>query len=262
MEKHAATLFDTHVHLDAPPLFRDLALQIDRARKCLVQGFLLPGIRPEGWPNLLAIADATVGALAAPGIHPGFAAAWNEEAETELAKLLVHPGVVAVGEIGLDGLLPSPSMAVQEVAFRGQLRLAAAAELPVLIHCRRATGRIFDILKEERAGKVGGILHAFSGSLETAHRAIDLGFVLGIGGPLTYPNARRLPEVLNQIPAEAIVLETDAPDLPPHPHRGETNRPEYLVLVARKVAEIRGWSLQETARITTTNARRILKIGD
>jgi TatD DNase family protein len=107
---------------------------------------------------------------------------------------------------------------------------------------------------------VGGIFHAFSGSLETALQGIRLGFAIGVGGTVTYPNARRLPGVVQRVPEEWIVLETDAPDLPPHPHRGEVNRPAWLPLVAQRIAEIRGWSEVETARITTANAKRILKI--
>jgi TatD DNase family protein len=105
------------------------------------------------------------------------------------------------------------------------------------------------------------MFHAFSGSLETALDGIRLGFAIGIGGTVTYPNARRLPEVVKMVPAEWLVIETDAPDLAPHPHRGETNRPAWLPLVARRVAELRGWSEAEMARITTENARRILKIA-
>jgi TatD DNase family protein len=168
----------------------------------------------------------------------------------------------AVGEIGLDALIDSPDLEVQERAFRSQLRLAVEAQLPVLIHCRRATGRLLDILREEKSQRVGGIFHAFSGSIETAMEAIRLGFVLGFGGPLTYPNARRILEVLRQVPKDAIVLETDAPDMSPHPHRGEPNAPANLPFIARRVAEVRGWSEEETARVTTENARRILKAGD
>jgi TatD DNase family protein len=132
---------------------------------------------------------------------------------------------------------------VQEQAFRAQLRLAIAAGRPVLIHCRQAAGRLLQILREEGAERVGGIFHAFSGSLETARQGIRLGFAIGVGGTLTYPNARRLPEVVREVPAEWLVLETDAPDLAPHPHRGEVNRPAWLPLIARQVAELRRWSV-------------------
>lgn len=254
-------LFDTHVHLDASPLLENLDHEIRRARRVGIGYFLIPGVYRDGWPQLLSVARAVPGALAAPGLHPLAAAEWNEEAAAELADLCSDKLTVAVGEVGLDALIDSPGMEMQERAFRGQLRLAIEAELPVLIHCRRAAGKLLEILRQEQAWRIGGILHSFSGSLETAREAIHLGFVLGFGGPLTYPNARKIPDVLRQLPKEAIVLETDAPDLPPHPRRGEANSPANLPLIVRRVADVRGWSEEETARITTANAERVLKIG-
>lgn len=232
---------------------------MELADRAGVGSFVVPGVRREGWPGLLRLTGSLKGGWAAPGLHPQAADQWNEEAAHELRQCLQAERTIAVGEIGLDRLLPFPPPAIQETAFRGQLRLAAAAALPVLIHCRHAAGRLLAILAEEDF-PYGGILHAFSGSAETARLAVERGFVIGFAGPVTYPNARRAPEVLRQLPAEAIVLETDAPDLPPHPHRGESNRPAWLPLIAARVAEIRGWSLEETARITTGNARRILKM--
>lgn len=259
--KPPGAFFDTHVHLDADPLHENLDREVRRARQVGVGHFLLPGVRREGWQRVLSVARAVPGALVAPGLHPLAAEEWNEEAAAALTDLFSDPLTVAVGEIGLDALIDSPAMEAQELAFRGQLRLAVEAGLPVLIHCRRATGKLFDILRQEEAQRIGGILHAFSGSIETAREAVRLGFVLGFGGPLTYPNARRIPEVLRQVPEEAIVLETDAPDLSPHPHRGDANSPANLPLIARRVAEVRGWSEEETARITTANAERVLKIS-
>jgi len=262
MREAAAQLFDTHVHLDAPPLGGGLEATLLSARQAGVSRFLVPGVERAGWPGILAIARERPGVYAAPGLHPLAAGEWSPAAADELAALLAEPAVVAVGEIGLDHLLPAPSAERQEEVFRAQLRLAVAARRPVLIHCRRATERLLRILREEGAERVGGILHAFSGSLETARAAIRLNFALGIGAAVTYLNARRLLEVVKALPAEALVLETDAPDLAPHPHRGEENRPAWLPLVARRVAELRGWSEEETARITTENAMRILKIRD
>jgi TatD DNase family protein len=261
MRDAAPLLFDTHVHLDASPLAEDLAEEVRRARREGVGYFVVPGVDRAAWRRVLGVAQTVSGVWAAPGLHPLAAGEWCPECEGELQRLLVEPKVVAIGEIGLDALLPAPSLAVQEQVFRTQLRLAIATDRPVLIHCRQATERLLRILQEEGAKQVGGIIHAFSGSLETALQGIRLGFAVGVGGTVTYPNARRLPEVVRELPAEWIVLETDAPDLPPHPHRGEVNRPAWLPLVAQRVAEIRGWSEAETAHITTENAKRILKIS-
>ena len=131
--------------------------------------------------------------------------------------------------------------------------------MPIVIHCRKMPGRLLMILEEEGAGQVGGIMHAFSGSRQTAEKAMQLGFVLSFGGAITYPEARRAIEVLAHLPDEAIVIETDAPDMAPHPHRGQVNQPAWLELVLARLAEIRGWSRDEAADITSANARRILK---
>jgi TatD DNase family protein len=196
---------------------------------------------------------------AAPGLHPQAASQWDPAAAAELLSLVENPEVVAIGEIGLDTLVPI-AMEIQERAFREQVRIAVQAGLPVLIHGRKTPARLLALLTEEKASQVGGIFHSFSGSLQTALAAITLGFAIGFAGPVTYPNARRPLEVLAGIPAEWIVLETDAPDLPPHPHRSGDNHPAHLPLIARKVGELRGWSLEETARLTTENALRVLRM--
>lgn len=254
-------LIDTHVHLDASPLAEAIEDEVRQARLEGVRGFVIPGVDRQGWRRLPEIAQAVSGAWAAPGLHPLAAGEWNGEAQRELGRLLAEPSVVAIGEIGLDTLIAQPSLELQEKAFRAQLRLAIEADRPVLIHCRRAAGRLLEILREEKAERIGGIFHAFSGSAETAMEGIKLGFAIGIGGTVTYPNARRAIEVVKEVSAEWLVLETDAPDLAPHPHRGEANRPAWLPLIAQKVADIRGWSLEETARVTTQNAKRVLKIS-
>jgi len=250
-------LIDSHVHLDACP-----AEALDEARRAGVAGFVVPGVHAVDWPALLRLARANRQVYAAPGLHPLAATEWAPACEQKLAALLEFPEVVAVGEIGLDRLLAAPALEVQRLALRAQLRLAVAAGKPVLIHCRKAYGELLSLLIEEHAERVGGILHAFGGSLETARTAVDLGFAIGFGGTLTWPGARRAAEVLADLPQEAIVLESDAPDLAPHPHRGEANRPAWLPLIAAAVARIRGWSLAETAVITTRNTCRILGLGE
>lgn len=251
-------LFDTHIHLDR---LSNLQLEVEAAREYGINRFLLPGVRPEAWPLLMQTVSSIAGAFAAPGVHPLAAREWNSVTQEQLLHYLQRPDSVAVGEIGLDALIEIP-LELQETVLREQLRIAINCGLPVVLHCRRATGRLLQILQQERADRVGGILHAFSGSAETAREAIRLGFALAIGGPATYPEAKRSPEVIRRLPAEWIVLETDAPDLAPHPHRGETNRPVWLQYVHQKLAELRGWTLEETAAITTENARRVLRLQE
>ncbi len=253
-----SVFFDTHVHLDRLPADLDPATEVERARLHGIQRFLVPGVEPRHWQRLLELARTLPGCLAAPGVHPLAADRWDQEIADQLKTGLTHKRVVAIGEIGLDGTLSSPTLATQEQALRGQLRLAREAGLPVLLHCRNATGRLLEILHEENAGDIGGIWHAFSGSIETALAAIKLNFALAFGGSLTWPGARRGPEVLRDLPPESIVLESDAPDMAPHPHRGTVNRPAYLIFIAQQVAEIRGWSREQTAQITSANACRVL----
>ncbi|PLY11955.1 MAG: TatD family deoxyribonuclease, partial [Desulfuromonas sp.] len=250
---------DTHVHLDAcPPC--DEAL--NAAREVGVRGFIVPGIESANWPRLLQLAETHPDVYAAPGLHPRAAAEWSPELGSALEQCLRHPRTVAVGEIGLDRLLEGPPLPLQKETLRKQLRIAISAGKPVLIHCRKAYGDLLQILIEEGVERVGGILHAYGGSLETARSAIDLGFAIAFGGVLTWPDVRRAPEVLCGIPEEAIVLESDAPDMAPHPHRGKRNQPCWLPLIAARVATLRGWSLEHTAEVSGRNARRILGLDD
>lgn len=243
---------DTHIHLTA---LRSLAA----ARAVGVGIFVVPAIAPDSWNEQLETVATIPAAWAALGVHPQAAPQWDQDCAARLHELLAHERVVALGEIGLDATLDIPAL-VQEEALRAQLRIAVARNLPVLVHCRRAYGRLLQIFDEEGAAQVGGILHAFSGSLETARAAVSRNFTISFAGPLTWSGVRRAPQVLAALPATAIVIETDAPDLAPEPHRGEENRPEYLPLIGAEVARVRGWSVAETARITTANACRVLRL--
>jgi len=249
-------LVDTHVHLDYFSSPAEAALQ---AGKNGVKHLIIPGVSSESWPAILTAAETIPGVWAAPGVHPQTAGPWTPQLEKQLRDAARHPKVVAIGEVGLDTQVTA-SADDQENNLRQMIGLACEFHLPLLLHVRRATGRTLTILREEGAQQVGGIFHAFSGSLQTAHQLIDLGFALGVGGIVTFPEARRLPEVVKQVPADCLVLETDAPDMTPHPHRGTRNHPALLPLIARQVARLRNWSFEETAEITTRNAMRILTL--
>ena len=258
MKDAAPLLFDTHVHLDAASFAESLDSEVRCARQAGVGGFVVPGVDRTGWRRILGVARTVAGAWAAPGLHPLAAGEWCLACERDLQQLLDEPQVIAIGEIGLDTLLPSPSQAEQEPVLRAQLRLAIAADLPVLIHCRRATGRLLEILREEEARRVGGIFHAFSGSIETALQGIRLGFAIGVGGTVTYPEARRLPEVVQKLPAEWLVLETDAPDIPPAWAQGRRNVPANLARYAALLARLRGISVDEVVDTTGRNVCEVL----
>ncbi|MGW8312508.1 MAG: TatD family hydrolase [Desulfuromonadales bacterium] len=247
---------DTHIHLD---FLESLERQLDEARKAGVGGWVIPGTSCDRWPQLMATAERFEDVYAAPGIHPQSSEQFQKDDFETLRSLLRHPKTVAVGEVGLDRQVES-SWQVQEQVFIQMLRLAREMDKPLLIHARRCTGRILELMQQEGARHVGGIFHAFSGSLETARKIIDMNFALGIGGVVTYATARRLPAIVKAVPEHALVLETDAPDLTPEPFRGQPNRPAYLELVAARVGSLRGWSSQQTLRITTANACRVLKL--
>ena len=251
------SMIDTHIHLD---FFEDPKSIAAEARQANVENLIVPGVSAENWQKLLTLAETIPGVWAAPGLHPQQAVPWSDDLERQFSKILRHPRVVAIGEIGLDKQA-KPAMELQEEVFRRMIGLAVAHKRPLLLHVRQATGRVLQILAEEKAARVGGVWHAFSGSTETACRLFDLGFAIGIGGIVTFPEAKRLPEVVPQAPNDLLVLETDAPDLSPHPHRGTQNRPAYLPLIARKVAQLRDWTLEETVAVTSRNASRIFGLS-
>jgi TatD DNase family protein len=249
---------DTHCHLDDPALFDRLPYVIGNARRAGVDRFVVPGVGPDGWGKIAALADAREAIFPAFGLHPMHADLYGEAVMTNLARYAME--AVAIGEIGLDYLLPEVPRKLQLTAFRGQLQLAVNMGLPLLIHCRRAFQDLLRIMREEHAEKVGGIMHAFSGSPETARECIRLGFAISVAGPVTYLNAVRPLDLVRSIPLEHLVLETDAPDMPPEPYRGKANEPAYLVETARKVAEIKAVGLTELAEATNRNAERIIRL--
>lgn len=167
------------------------------------------------------------------------------------------PDIVAIGEIGLDYSEGMPPRELQQEVFRAQLRMAGEAGIPVIIHCRKAFADTLRILFEEKSDKCGSVMHAFSGSIEVARDCIAMGMKIGIAGPLTWDNAIRPVKLIEEIPLEHLLLETDSPDLSPEPHRGEVNEPAFLTDIARKVAEIKGVTLDEIAAVTSANAQAL-----
>ena len=251
--------FDSHCHLDHPLFCRELPGLIAAAERAGVTGFLVPGVDPAGWQGIASLTRQFPQAVAAFGVHPMHAGLLTPPVLSELRRLSLL--AAAIGEIGLDYALDSPPRELQQHAFRAQLRLAVHAGLPVLIHCRSAFRDLLVILKEEAVERVGGVMHAFSGSLESARDCVRLGLHISLAGSVTYQNAVRPPAVAAWTPLERLLLETDAPDLAPEPHRGGTNLPEFLRETATRVATIRGISLEELARATTENAIRLFRIG-
>ena len=254
-------LFDTHAHLHFPEFDGDRAEMMARARQAGVTRMLTIGTEVPTSRAAIALAEAEPGVWATVGVHPHDAAAADADVLTEIERLAGGPRVVAVGEIGLDFFRDLSPRDVQERVFRHLIGLARRVRKPVVVHCRDAHAEVLAILGEEGASEVGGIMHCFSGDVEIARRCLDLGLLVSLAGPVTYPNARALPDVARFVPADRLVIETDCPFLPPQGYRGKRNEPAYLALTAARVAELRGEPLEEFARRASDNARRLLRLG-
>jgi TatD DNase family protein len=254
-------LIDTHAHLDSPKFDNDRDDVISRARQAEIDTIVNIGFNRETIPSTMALADKYDFIYAAVGWHPTDAIDMKlEEDLAWIEQLCGHPKVVAIGEIGLDYYWDTSPKEIQQTVFREQIRLARRLNKPIVIHNRDAHQDIIQLLKEEKASEVGGIMHCFSGSWETAKQCLDLNFHISFGGPVTFKNAKVPKEVLERVPLDRLLLETDAPYLTPHPYRGQRNESAYVRLVAETAAEIKGLTLEDIAKMTSDNARRCLGI--
>ena len=200
--------------------------------------------------------------FAVVGWHPVDAIDCTEEDLEWIESLATQPKVVGIGEIGLDYYWDKSPKEIQQKLLRRQIRLAKKVNLPIVIHNRDATQDLIQILKEEKASEVGGIMHCFSGSAETAIECVKMNFYISLAGPLTFKNARQPKEVVERIPLENLLIETDCPYLAPHPHRGKRNEPAFVKLVAEEIALIKNQTFDTVAKVTTENAKRIFRLKD
>ncbi|MFP4978577.1 TatD family hydrolase [Paenibacillus sp. CN-4] len=247
-------LFDTHTHLDAPQFDEDREEVINRAFEAGVNKMINVGFNRETIPSTMRLAESYANIYAAVGWHPQDAVTMEDGDLDWIASLCAHPKVVAIGEIGLDYYWDTSPKDIQQRVFRQQIGLARELKMPIVIHNRDAHEDVVKILREEKAQEVGGVMHSFSGSWETAKMCLDLGFHLSFGGPVTFKNAKQPKEVLAKTPMDRLLIETDAPYLTPHPFRGKRNESAHVKLVAEAAAEIKGLNWEELAEITYTNA--------
>lgn len=253
-------LFDTHTHLDAAQFDGDREEVIARAVEHGVTRMINVGFNRETIPSTMKLAETYDFIYAAVGWHPQDAITMKDGDLEWIAELCGHKKVVAIGEIGLDYYWDTSPKDVQHAVFRKQIGLARSLNMPIVIHNRDAHEDVIRILREEKASEVGGVMHSFSGSWETAKMCLDLGFHISFGGPITFKNAKQPKEVLKQVPNDRLLIETDSPYLTPHPFRGKRNESAHVRLVAEMAAELKGISLEELAEITTKNGLELFGI--
>ncbi|RFB10965.1 TatD family deoxyribonuclease [Bacillus sp. HNG] len=253
-------LIDTHAHLNAIQYQEDLEEVIERALSEGVERIVVVGFDRETITRAIELADQYEFIYATIGWHPVDAIDMTDEDLTWIEELSAHPKVVALGEMGLDYHWDKSPKDIQKEVFRKQIALAKKVRLPIIIHNREATADIIEILQEENASEVGGIMHCFTGSIEVAKQCIDMNFYISFGGPVTFKNAKKPKEVAAEIPLDRLLIETDCPYLTPHPFRGKRNEPSYVKYVAEQIAELKGVSFEEIAQKTSDNAMRFFGI--
>lgn len=246
-------LFDTHCHLNDDAYREDLPEVLQRAQEARVGRMLVVGYDLASSQLAIKLADDFPQLYAAVGVHPHDAITFTEADLAALEQMLTHKKVVALGEIGLDYHYDHSPRETQKAVFRRQLALAEKMNKPVIIHAREAHADLLAILKSG-AETNRGVMHCYSGSSELAREYIKLNFFLSMGGPVTFTNARKLPEIIKKIPSGRLLIETDAPYLTPHPFRGRRNEPAYVAKVAMRLAEILGSTPEEVAKLTWNNA--------
>jgi TatD DNase family protein len=248
-------LVDSHSHLDADAFDPDRNQVLARARAAGVTRQIVPAVSASGWEKLRVLCSAETGLFPAYGLHPMFLPEHRPEHLAALREWIEREDPVAVGECGLDFFVENLDISQQSLYFDGQLRLARDFELPVIVHARRAVDAVMAAIR--RFGPLRGVIHSFSGSADQARRLYDLGFLIGLGGPVTYERARRLRGLAAQVPIECLLLETDAPDQPDSGHRGQRNEPARLTTVRDTIAALRGVEPEAIARATSANAERL-----
>ncbi len=253
-------LIDTHCHLDVADFDADRRQVLERARQQGVQSMVVPAVDAEHWAGLIQLCDSDQALFPALGLHPVYLQVHKPEDISALESEIEQRRPVAVGEIGLDYFIRELDREKQRVLFEAQLEVARNAGLPVILHVRKAHDQVLSILRRIRVR--GGSAHAFNGSLQQARQYIDMGFKLGFGGMLTYQRSHRLRRLAAALPVDAIVLETDAPDMVVAAHRGERNSPEYLPYCLRALAEVRNEDVAFLARQTSVNARSVFALPD
>lgn len=255
-------LIDSHAHIQGKEYAGEATAVIERARAAGVEQIIAVGGAGDVSSNseAVALADSFANVYATVGMHPHDAKDVGEDSLQKLKELALHPKVIAVGETGLDYYYDHSPRDVQRRVFTQFIHMARETGLPIVVHERDAASEGAELLRSEGEGKLRGVIHCFTGTYEAARAYLDLGFYISFTGIITFKNAEALRDVAHRVPLERILVETDSPYLTPVPHRGRRNEPAYVRLVAETVANIKGLSLEEVARITTDNTCRLFGI--
>jgi TatD DNase family protein len=253
------SLIDSHAHLDLPDFNHDIDAVIQRALDSGIDSIITVGIGMDECRKALQLASRYSFIYATLGMHPHNATELDRTALDFIEKNAANTKVVALGEMGLDYFRNLSPRDAQRSCFRDQLSLARSLKMPVVIHDRDAHDETLEMLREEQAWDMGGVLHCFSGDTAMAFTCIDMGFYISIPGTVTFKNAQLLQEVVRNVPLEHLLIETDCPFLTPVPHRGRRNEPSYVRLVAEKIAQIKRQPVDEVAHMTVLNTRKVFR---
>lgn len=253
-------IFDTHAHYDDEAFDDDREKLLSHMREKGIEYIVNVGSDIESIRKTLELTEQYPFVYGAAGVHPSETAKLTSKDMEWIRETAGREKIVAIGEIGLDYYWPEPDREVQKKWFKEQLRLAEETGLPVIIHSRDAAADTLEILKEWDAHKTKGVIHCFSYTWETAREYLDMDYYFGIGGVLTFKNAKKLKEAVMHIPMEKILLETDCPYLAPEPYRGKRNQSEYIFYVAEQLAELKKISREEVLEITRNNAKKFYEI--
>lgn len=253
-------LIDSHAHLDDRRFDKDRDKLIKRLKEDDVDIVINPGADFLSSVKSVKMSEDYDNVYAAVGIHPHDAKSMDDETINVLRDLAKKGKVVAIGEIGLDYHYDNSPRDIQKKRFREQIKLAKELNLPIIVHDRDAHKDTFDIISDEFDGKLTGVIHSFSSSVEMAKKYIDMGFYISFSGPITFKKAKQPKEVAKEIPVDHILIETDSPYLTPEPHRGKRNEPLNVRYVAGMIAELKGISFEEVAKKTAENTKKLFNI--
>ncbi len=251
-------MIDTHCHLDDTRFDQDRDSCIARAQQQGIRQQIVPSIKAEWWPRVKSVCKHSSGLLPAYGLHPMFEPEHKDKDIEQLRHWLEQETPVAIGECGLDFYISNPNKSRQLELFEAQIKLASESGLPLIVHARKSVEEVLQLLKLYPG--VRGVCHSYSGSLEQALQLFECGFLIGLGGPVTYPRATRLRRLLCELPLEALVLETDAPDQPPQAHQGSRNEPAFLSEIAWCISQIVNLPDQKLRSITSKNAQQLFAL--